>query len=38
MQQINFFGPNGIITKAKGEGEHALARTFDLLNPDRQLA
>ena len=33
-----FFGPNGIITKAKGEGEHALARTFDLLNPDRQLA
>jgi len=33
-----FFGPNGIITNAKGEGEHALARTFDLLNPDRQLA
>ena len=33
-----FFGPNGIITKAKGEGEHALARTFDLLNPNRQLA
>ena len=23
-----FFGPNGIITNAKGEGEHALARTF----------
>ena len=33
-----FFGPNGLITKAKGEGEHALARTFDLLNPERQLA
>jgi len=44
-----FFGPNGIITKAKGEGEHALARLFDvygksdingniLPNPDRQLA
>ena len=44
-----FFGPNGIITKAKGEGEHALARLFDvygkpdingniLPNPNRQLA
>ena len=44
-----FFGPNGIIRKAKGEGEHALARLFDvygkrdingniLPNPDRQLA
>ena len=33
-----FFGPNGLITKAKGQGEHALARTFDLLNPERQLA
>ena len=44
-----FFGPNGIITNAKGEGEHALARLFDvygkpdingniLPNPNRQLA
>jgi hypothetical protein len=33
----NFFGPDGIITKAAGEGEHALARSFDMLNPDHQL-
>ena len=33
----NFFGPDGIITKAAGEGEHALARSFDILNPDHQL-
>ena len=34
-----FFGPKGIIRKsAVGEAEHALARTFDFLNPDRQLA
>jgi hypothetical protein len=44
-----FFGPNGIITNAKGEGEHALARLFDIYgkrdingkilpNPNRQLA
>jgi hypothetical protein len=34
-----FFGPKGIIRKsAVGEAEHALARTFDFLNPNRQLA
>ena len=34
-----FFGPKGIIRKsAVGEAEHALARSFDFLNPDRQLA
>ena len=34
-----FFGPTGIIRKsAVGEAEHALARSFDFLNPDRQLA
>jgi len=34
-----FFGPTGIIRKsAIGEAEHALARSFDFLNPDRQLA
>ncbi len=34
-----FFGPNGLIRKsAIGEAEHALARSFDFLNPDRQLA
>jgi hypothetical protein len=34
-----FFGPNGIIRKsAVGEAEHALARSFDFLNPERQLA
>jgi len=34
-----FFGPNGIVRKsAVGEAEHALARSFDFLNPDRQLA
>ncbi len=34
-----FFGPNGIVRKsAIGEAEHALARSFDFLNPDRQLA
>ena len=32
-----FFGPDGLITKAAGEGEHALARSFDMLNPDHQL-
>ena len=32
-----FFGADGIITKAAGEGEHALARSFDILNPDHQL-
>jgi hypothetical protein len=34
-----FFGPTGIVRKsAVGEAEHALARSFDFLNPDRQLA
>jgi len=34
-----FFGPKGIIRKsAVGDAEHALARSFDFLNPDRQLA
>ena len=34
-----FFGPKGLIRKsAIGEAEHALARSFDFLNPDRQLA
>ena len=32
-----FFGADGIITKAAGEGEHALARSFDMLSPDHQL-
>jgi len=33
----DFFGPDGLITKAKGEGEHALGRSFDMLNPEHQL-
>lgn len=37
MLLINFFGADGIITKAAGEGEHALARSFDMLSPDHQL-
>ena len=33
----DFFGPDGLITKAKGEGEHALGRSFDVSNVDHQL-
>ena len=33
----DFFGPDGLITKAKGEGEHTLGRSFDMLNPEHQL-